>query len=536
MERDKTLKIHDPRTVKNSLRRSLLLHSFPNSKVTFVRHNTEANMCTSQTVSVDSVAGTSPTDCVRLVLPSQWVKLDVACLQFYRSVFPEVHDVDGCTRTQTDVNIEDTLAVTDRSLSFLRKNILRGKFHGTHAACHTSPGDMISFPCSRFADLRGNDISGWHEWQAETATTGTHQQFFVQGVVGRTFGVGFPESDELDTDTNVDPKLPPCYVDIEDLIMEECRKANRSISAEPSRTTESASSSQATLPCRPTVTDLALFPGDVITFIRPTEHEITEGMCCIFHASPIAATHGRAAERMVWLCVEKTGDDVSAMYTACSTNVVAMPFFIDNERKLQAIRRSRHPGRCANSGFLPNGDRFLVYRAALYGDGFSQNKSSPYSRSVAGVYMLPLGLPATDRTSAHAVRALCLTPHGIKAEDVFNKIIDDVCECARNGVTGVDPLGRRVRIYIDVMQFIGDFPQVAKYTDVLGHTADSMCSLCTIRKRKNRPVPVNNFSNHIHSGRVGYMRFDARAHAIRAARPHEKSFAYSACIRRMRRR
>ena len=149
MERDKTLKIPDPRTVKNSLRRSLLLHSFPKSKVTFVRHNTEANMCTSQTVSVDSVAGTSPTDCVRLVLPSQWVKLDVACLQFYRSVFPEVHDVDGCTRTQTDVNIEDTLAVTDRSLSFLRKNILRAKFHGTHATWHTSPGDMISFPCSR---------------------------------------------------------------------------------------------------------------------------------------------------------------------------------------------------------------------------------------------------------------------------------------------------------------------------------------------------------------------------------------------------
>ena len=522
MARDKTLRIPDPRTVKNSLRRALLRHSFPKSDVTFVLDNSEANVFNRSTsIRHGNPPGTSPTDCVRLVLPSQWAKLDVACLPFYNAVYPEDVTTKNSRRLPADVNVEATLAVVDRPLAFLREHLLRAKFEGTHATWHASPADLLSFPCSRPANLRDHDISGWHEWQKDSPA-GKSKRYFTQGVLGRTFGVGFEDRDELQSEEMDGATLPTSYVDLEAVVMQECIRPNRAINTDPRSTSVAGSASQTTLPSRPTLIDLELCPGDVLTFIRPTESEITEGICCLLHASPIAASRGRAAERIVWVCLEQTDDRVTAMYTVCSTNVVSMPTFIDSDRKLDEIHNSRLQRGDTNIGTMPNGDRFLVYRVALYGDGFSQNKSSTYSKSVAGVYMLPLGIPPSARTSAQAVRVLCLTPNGMKPEHVMKSIIDDITACARDGVKAVDPFGRSVTVFIDVVQFIGDFPQVAKYTDVAGHSADAMCSLCTVRKRKNRPTPANNFSNDIHSGRIGYTRFDARNRAIRSANAHSE--------------
>ena len=77
-----------------------------------------------------------------------------------------------------------------------------------------------------------------------------------------------------------------------------------------------------------------------------------------------------------------------------------------------------------------------------------------------------------------------------------------------------------MRIFLDVVGFYRDFPQAAAFTDVLGHSANSMCSMCFIRRRKGQNVPETNFSVETHSGRAGYIRFDARRQAIRASHPH----------------
>ena len=523
MERDKTLNIPESRTVKKSIRRTLLQHCFPRSAVTFVRENTASNTFARSVKQVHAVGAgdangsgdTSPLNCVRLVLPSEWAKLDVACLHLYRCVYGDQHDAhDGTSKPPADVNIEDAMIVIDRELCFLRKGVLRAKFNGTNATWMTTTSDLLSFPCSRLGGIRDHHISGWREWERSSAS-GKARRFFVDGSCGPTFGVGFSDETEIVCDDESDPAFPSLYLNMERVVFEECRKPNRSLSFDAS----SLSSAQATLPSRPSIIDMDLYPGDVLTFVRPTEVDITEGICCVFHASPVSASRRRPAERLVWVSLEKGADDsVEKITTVCSTNVIGLPSFIDNERKLKTLRDRRHV--TSNSGVLPNGDNFVVYRMALYGDGFSQNKASSYSKSVAGVYLLPLGLPVAERTSAHAVRPLCLTPHGIGAEGVMDKIIDDVCKYARHGIAGMDPFGRKVTIFLDVADFIGDYPQVAKYTDVLGHSADAMCSVCTIRKRKNRPTPANNYSNEIHSARAGYVRFDARAEAIRSAAPH----------------
>ena len=99
-------------------------------------------------------------------------------------------------------------------------------------------------------------------------------------------------------------------------------------------------------------------------------------------------------------------------------------------------------------------------------------------------------------------------------------IVEDLKKCARRGVQGFDPKGRPVRIFIDTVALFGDFPQAAAFTDVLGHSANAMCTICSIRRRKGQNVPETNFSFELHSARPGLIRFDARRNAIRSYKPH----------------
>ena len=98
-------------------------------------------------------------------------------------------------------------------------------------------------------------------------------------------------------------------------------------------------------------------------------------------------------------------------------------------------------------------------------------------------------------------------------------ILEDLRKASCDGVVGVDPMGQRVRIFIDTTALFGDFPQATAFTDVLGHTATALCSLCFMRKRKHQITPETNYSVESHGARLGYARFDARRQAIRNSRP-----------------
>ena len=54
--------------------------------------------------------------------------------------------------------------------------------------------------------------------------------------------------------------------------------------------------------------DLDLFPGDTVTIIRPKEDEITEGIVCVLHTSPVSILPGEVPEKIVCLCIESGTD------------------------------------------------------------------------------------------------------------------------------------------------------------------------------------------------------------------------------------
>ena len=78
-----------------------------------------------------------------------------------------------------------------------------------------------------------------------------------------------------------------------------------------------------------------------------------------------------------------------------STNVVRIPYFEDSDVAWE--REEREVQRIRNVGVLPSGERYVIYRASLYADGFQQNKAVRQSRSVGGCYLLPLGLSSAER-------------------------------------------------------------------------------------------------------------------------------------------
>ena len=111
---------------------------------------------------------------------------------------------------------------------------------------------------------------------------------------------------------------------------------------------------------------------------------------------------------------------------------------------------------------------------------------------------------------------MCLTAHGQSINEAISQVLEDAVKCCTEGVVGVDPLGRRTRIYLDILSLMGDLPQAHSFKDMRGHSAVPFCPLCTMRRRRHGGVPDTNFSNDIHSSRMGYARFDARRRAIRA--------------------
>ena len=75
-----------------------------------------------------------------------------------------------------------------------------------------------------------------------------------------------------------------------------------------------------------------------------------------------------------------------------------------------------------------------------------------------------------------------LTPPGVSSNEVISDLISDIVKCATSGVDIVAPNGQIVRIFVDIVGYIGDFPAVTHVLDTTGHNGTSCCHLCTFLK------------------------------------------------------
>lgn len=191
---------------------------------------------------------------------------------------------------------------------------------------------------------------------------------------------------------------------------------------------------------------------------------------------------------------------------------------------VSAIRKDLGGGIARSScrGVLKNGKPYLVYRMLLYCDDFK-----PYvgrNDSYGGCYMLPLGIPPASRVGAAAVRVLGLTPPGVSTNEVLRAIIPDIIKGTTEGFTTVDANGNEVVVFLDVAGFIGDTPAISHVLDLRGHNALAPCPWCSFCRNDNQlhqgsryGAPVSANSRH-----SSFVRFGSRAARFREAAPSDK--------------
>jgi hypothetical protein len=156
------------------------------------------------------------------------------------------------------------------------------------------------------------------------------------------------------------------------------------------------------------------------------------------------------------------------------------------------------------SGYLHDGRRYVVYRVLLYCDDFQPYTSK--SGSFGGCYMLPMGIPPSQRSGYGSVRYIGLTPPQVLSNEILQYILQDILKCSTTGVRGVDPWGNTVTIFIDVLGYIGDYPGVTHSLDLFGHNSRAPCHLCSL-------------SAKIESDRLIYLTVDI-LHPSTAKRHH----------------
>lgn len=94
-------------------------------------------------------------------------------------------------------------------------------------------------------------------------------------------------------------------------------------------------------------------------------------------------------------------------------------------------------------------------------------------------------------------------------------IIDDIVQRTAVGIDGWDHDGNRIKIFIDVVGYVSDYPALAHVLDVLGHNASASCPSCTFRRRINNEETAYDYTDKVHALNSSRCRCLERHEAIR---------------------
>jgi len=193
--------------------------------------------------------------------------------------------------------------------------------------------------------------------------------------------------------------------------------------------------------------------------------------------------HARAAALQI------RADDVSAGATSCREGVQRAPTGT-NEEKRTGDAEDSGVGGSKSAGALPSRPRrllsgtrdgvaFLVVCLCFFSDDFRARLGKEVS--LGGVYMSYLSWLFRHRRSSHSVRTLAATPPDVDSDVVLEAITPDLRAGATDGwlMTGAD--GTDIRVLADVCFYVGDYLQVAKTSKLMGHGANSPCTMCAYR-------------------------------------------------------
>lgn len=540
------------KTARRSQKNFMTQHCFPLSILYYIhtnyqRANRRHTICYSNTVNKQKQ---DSRDCARIVYPSEWALLDVVCLPTFSLLFNT-----DTSAFRGDLSIEDAPIVNcDNRDEFLSgTSCLWSSFKNTIVPLY--PGEQILFHCKNCkifdADFHNADT---------TTHVNTTNHCSVNGTISKIWCV---RSSSV-SDRSTSPAISKDHflsitadMSLQELCLFYCTyTSTHSIKSLCQASTTESSEEE------PSYEKLFTIPGDICSFIRPTaiaSITVQPKYICLFIASFLWREGGRIGERIVWINTEvvkeyckkvlyqqsqlydqrsqqqhiddhtfhshlQNYENISETFTImhhCAKNipiaawaaVSAIPTFPEAiaPKSCSPLTTARK-----NHGTLSDGTPYYIYRFILYTDGFNQKKSLSDQRSVCGCYIMPAGLPQYCRCSSSSARVLTLGAHGQDPNELMECVVDDIAKGTVDGIEGFDPYGKKVKIFLDAIAIIGDYPAVTSGTDLSGHNSDSFCSFCTITKRKGGNHTQILYTSDLHSRRASLTRFDERMKAVRS--------------------
>ena len=504
------------KTIRTCMRKHLAKWCLPRQrlfKVPRIRESTQSGRC-QNVQTVNSNEPCDPSVVANVIFASEWAKMDVGYLPFYRSVY----ECDERMRNHF-ANIENSPIVNGKAAAVCADITMYAYVRGM--VLPVKYGDHVSFSCDvvpQTAD--GRDVTQFG-WDVEDADVPSHSAI-VHGLVGSVWCVSskrhqptdLPSGSERWTQEEQDAYSAICQSQDSTICLRARTKRHES---RPSRMTLQQRLKQRESTCAPTSPHhIHVTAGDVCMFIKPNREENQPQIICIFRASYVDQAFGHPAERLHWVSTAQDDSGEVVLREVAVTTITDLPTLVSDSSCLDNVHTA------PNRGVLHNGERYVIYRIALYADGFNQRKSSD-EKSVSGCYLLPLGLPPEERSSPSAARVITIAPFGVDENDALNTILQDIQVAATDGIQGVDPYGKSVRIFVDPLGFFGDYPAASAMSDCMGHSADAYCNLCGVRRRKGTNGPQILHTSKVHSRRLGYMRFEERMRAIRDSNPSKRS-------------
>ena len=133
---------------------------------------------------------------------------------------------------------------------------------------------------------------------------------------------------------------------------------------------------------------------------------------------------------------------------------------------------------------------------------------------------MPLGILPVDRSGVNSIRILGVTPAGVSSNHIVTSLIPDIVNCSSVG-TSVDlPDGTCLRLFLDVIGYIGDYQAMVHILDVTGVGGVAPCNFCTFKRAgtatSDNSDPIMHekstfaYSGSIHSGNLSFRRSKKR--------------------------
>ncbi len=197
-----------------------------------------------------------------------------------------------------------------------------------------------------------------------------------------------------------------------------------------------------------------------------------------------------------------------------SVSTIGAPvFIIDSTLSSSSTSSSNH---CRTRGRLADGTSYYMYRLILYADDFTARSNLFPKGSVGGLYLSPSSFHIRSRRSQSSIRTVSLTPAGVSTNSVLNFLIEDLVRGTLEGFDCVDAFGNRVKVFFDVLGFIGDYPAATAVVDLKGHTALAPCGHCGFTLNRSEDQSTYAYTTSIHSCNTSFRRTQDRTTSLRA--------------------